>query len=285
MNTNANYLKNILFFFIAAILLLAGCSGKTTPDEPKGTLNMTVYCPNAGNADAFILRTAHSTVLIDCGEKQFGDDIVDYLDANGISQIDVMFITHFDKDHVGGAAEVIKNNDVKKIYTSYVTKESKHIDNFYTAVDEKDIDCRIADKDFSFTLDGVTYEISVPVSKNYSENDASNNSSIVIRAGDEHTHILFAGDCENERLQELTGSDNLSADIIKIPHHGKCEKLSEAFLMTVNPQYAIITSSEDEPEDKELLAILDRHNIKTYLTRQGSFIIDIKDGQISFNRV
>ena len=284
MVTTIKFYKKILSLLIAAMLLLAGCTGKNPPDTPVGTLNMSIYCPDAGNADAFILRTANSTVIIDCGEKKFGDDIINYLDANGISQIDVMFITHFDKDHVGGAAEVIKNNDVKKIYTSYVTKESKHIDNFYAAVEARSVDCRIAEDDFSFTLDGVTYEVFIPVSKNYDENDASNNSSLVIRAGDEHTHILFAGDCENERLKELVGNDNLSAEIIKIPHHGIYEKLSEAFLMTVNPQYAVITSSNEEPEDAGLLSILSRHNIQAYLTRQGGFTIDIKDGQISFRR-
>lgn len=267
-----------LFVIGVILLLLTGCSSHTT--DITGS-DLSIDCLNAGKADAFILRTENSTVLIDCGEKGFGSEILDKLEENDITKVDVLFISHFDKDHVGGAAKVINNIDVGQVYTSYQTKNSEFIDKFYNALSEHKKEATEVKEDFSFSLDGVDYEVIVPESDQYEENDSSNNSSLVVRVGTENIHILFPGDCEEKRLQELIKDKTITSDILKVPHHGKMEKSSEAFLNAVRPQYAIITSSDEETESEKLLNLLEKKHIATYLTRKGGIEIQIIQGEIS----
>ncbi|MBQ9617174.1 MAG: hypothetical protein IJR48_02320, partial [Oscillibacter sp.] len=60
--------------------------------ETLSGTDLTVVCFQAGKADAFLLITPNSTVLIDCGEKGFGRTILAELEARGIEQLDCMII-------------------------------------------------------------------------------------------------------------------------------------------------------------------------------------------------
>ena len=105
-----NCVRRLLALFpVLTLLLLAGCAvgerpsaAAAVPDEPFDGLEVTVL--DAGKADAILLTTPDSAVLIDCGEKGFGDEILGELAARGIGRLDVLIVTHFDQDHVGGAA-------------------------------------------------------------------------------------------------------------------------------------------------------------------------------------
>lgn len=48
--------------------------------------------------------------LIDCGTRGSGDDVVDYLQQQGITKIDYLFGTHPHDDHMGGMYDVIHND-------------------------------------------------------------------------------------------------------------------------------------------------------------------------------
>ena len=114
----------------------AGNGGKQDPEsDDPGTLK--VYCFELGKADAFLIYNNKSTIIIDTGERGQGKDILQYMENNDIKGIDMMFITHFDKDHVGGAAKLIGNTEVGEIYTPSYVKPSDDYDNFTDKVKEK----------------------------------------------------------------------------------------------------------------------------------------------------
>ena len=131
-------------------------------------------------------------------------------------------------------------------------------------------------------MDGTTYEIIPPLKTNYGDADnESNNSSLLVKVTNADNSMLFTGDVENERLPDLIYSEyDLSCDILKIPHHGRMEKLTDEFIRSVAPQYAVITSSKDEPEDEELMQLLEKYDIDTYLTRNGGILFETLPGEI-----
>ena len=63
-----------------------------------------------------------------------------------------------------------------------------------------------------------------------------------------------------------------------MPHHGRAEKNSEAFFEAVAPRYAVITCSEEEPPEDEVLALLKAAGAKTYLTSGGT-VTAVSDGR------
>ena len=116
-----NCVRRLLALFLSlALLALAGCavgerpsSAAAVTDEPFDGLEVTVL--DAGKADAILLKTPDSAVLIDCGEKGFGDEILGELAARGIEKLDLLIVTHFDRDHVGGAAKVIGGVEIGRV--------------------------------------------------------------------------------------------------------------------------------------------------------------------------
>ena len=78
------------------VLLLSSCGKKSN--------DLTVVFPKLGAADCAILMTEDHTVVIDAGEAEDADTILDVLSDYHRDTIDLLLISHYDKDHVGGAA-------------------------------------------------------------------------------------------------------------------------------------------------------------------------------------
>ena len=268
-------MKKILTVLLALFLLCA-CSDAAAEDAMKVTFL------SVGAADCIVIETADSTVIVDTAEASSSEKVLSFLKSEGIETVDVLFITHFDQDHVGGAAAVLEALNVEKVYTTYLSseKDSEEIDAFYAALEEQGKEAEVVSEQFRLTLDGVTYTVYPPENGPY-KNDDSNNSSLVITLQYGETSFLLAGDAEKERIKEIL-EYGIDCDVLKMPHHGRLEKNTDELLDSVAPAYAVITSSEEEPEDSEVLEYLQERNIAAYLTRKGSvtFYSDGKDLQL-----
>ena len=241
--------------------------------ETLSGTDLTVVCFQAGKADAFLLITPNSTVLIDCGEKGFGRTILAELEARGIEQLDCMIITHFDQDHVGGAARIINNFPVSRILQSNSPKDSEEYEKYVKAVKTAGIEPETVRENLSFVLDGVSYTVNPPKKSNYNS-DASNNSSLIISVENGQNRLLFTGDAEDERLEEfLASGDCGTCDFLKMPHHGRWHEPLLLLVEATSPRYALITSSDDEPEDAETLELLETSGVETFLTRTGQVLV------------
>lgn len=279
-------MRNLLTALLAAALLaatvtLAGCgaeeSGRitvppaSTEAAGEGT-GLEVYFFQAGKADAILLTTANSTVLIDCGVKGFGKTILSYLEEKGIDHIDYLIVTHFDQDHVGGAAKVINNIPVYNVLQSNFPKDSTEYEKYVKALNNAGIEAVTVSETLAFTLDGVTFTVDPPHATSY-QSDESNNSSLVVSVTHGDVSLLFTGDAQTERLEELLEGGIGTCDFVKIPHHGGEEPLLEELLKAARPDYAVIICSDDEPEADSTLALLEEYGVTTYLTRQGAVLL------------
>ncbi len=264
-----------LIICICMAFLLAGCG--LTGFKEQGTegevkvipkdveLEVTFY--NVGKADATLLRTKNSKVLIDTGSADEAENLLEQLKEEGVEQIDVLLISHFDKDHVGGAAKILENMQVKEIYTSYSCKESKEVSAYENALDEFEYIPQIVRELYAFSLDGVVYTIYPPEKEEY-ERDTSNNSSLVVKATYKKKSFLFAGDIQEDRIPELFQYD-IRSDVLKVPHHGEKDPENKELFAAVSPDYGIITSSDEELEAKKVKKQLEKEGAAVYLTRKG----------------
>lgn len=245
-------------------------ASKNLTSDPDAEITITAF--KCGKADAFLLRTANHTVVIDTATEKKGDNFLELIDEQGIDTIDDMIITHFDKDHIGGADQIIRTKNVGKIYTTYLSKDSDDIGEYYNALKEKGYKDLIVKDVISFKEDGVVYTIYPPEATVY-KSSISNNSSLAIKVQCADKTMLFTGDAEEERINELISTDGLECDVLKMPHHGRFKKNLDEFVNYVNPKYAIITASKKEHEDIETINILEDKGIETYITRDGDITI------------
>ena len=275
--------RKIAVSFLTAVLLLTAltAAGTVIPSKKDAAEDLEVHFFEAGAADAILLTTESSAVLIDAGEDGFGETILEYLGEKGIAQIDYLIITHFDQDHVGGAADVLEGISVGTVLQSNQPKDSDEYENYEAALNNTGIKAVTVRETYTFVLDGVSYSIDPPRQMEYDE-DKSNNSSLIISVANGDNRFLFAGDAQTQRLEEFLETNSVTYDVLKMPHHGRDEPLLDALLSSVKPSLAIITSSDDEPESEAVVRSLEDLGIRVLLTREGAITLQSDGSDISF---
>lgn len=273
-------LKNFLCIAATALTaFMSGCTAKTNKvsiDEVgKG---LTIYSFKAGKADAELIYGDDWAALIDCGEKGFGKHITAYMEEQGIKKLDYLIITHFDKDHVGGAAKILRSCEVGTVLQSNSPKESEEYDNYLEELKNQGITAQTVREDMTFTLGEAVFTIDPPAQEAY-EKEPSNNSSLITEVTLGDVNMLFAGDAENDRLKEFTANNDKVFSFVKVPYHGHWQKQLKPFAQSIKADIAVITSSDEEPEDKDTVDLFKKCGAEVFLTRTDSVIAkcDVKN--------
>lgn len=262
----------LLGLCVVIFLFLPRMEQKTQAPAP-----FEVRAIDVGKADALLITTLNSTVLIDTGEDEDGQDIVSYLRETGRTVLDYLIITHFDKDHVGGADILMEQLEVKHIYQTNTQKDSRDYEEYLEAAAQKDIETVTVNEVVTFELDGAKYTV-YPPGEHYNKKK-SNNSSLIVGVEFGETDFLFTGDAMQERVAEYLEKYGAGTyDVVKMPYHGNYMDNLPEFLDTVNPEYALITSSDEKKEDERTMAELQKRGVNTFLTRKGSITVE-SDGK------
>ncbi len=240
------YLKtNILMTFLFCILW-SGChKDKLLPSPVKISF---IAC---GEADITLIQNQKHTILIDTGEDTCTHTVIDYLEKN-IGSIDLMILTHPDKDHIGNAVAIMKRWDVKEVYASNYFKHSKLEEELLTYVKSNNIKYKTLEKQKNIILGDLNILIE-PAKKKY---DSANNSSLLTYVKVGKMRIFFGADIKKQRIEEILDQGNLKADIVKLPYHGRYISNLEELLRKLDPELIIVTSDQMDLETRKLLGKL-----------------------------
>ncbi len=258
--------------------MLSGCGGHGKIAVPQVTGNFDFTILKAGQADAIVLKTENHSVIIDCGEKDDGEKILEYFEENNIAKADYLFITHFDKDHVGGFPETVENIGADNIIVPEYEGNNGEYKKYLEAIDKNNLNVTVADEDFSFLLDDVLFEVSVPKKKDYQESD--NDFSLVLSVTHGENTFLFAGDAEKERIDEIVSEFDGEYDFLKIPHHGRYDENTPDLIKHIKPTYSAICDSKKNPAETETLQILEDVGSKVYCTKDGDIKVSSNGKEI-----
>ncbi len=270
----------MLFIITAVLLLLTGC-GQTEEDgafqETSELPELKVTFFDVGKGDAILLETEEEAVLIDTGFDDTADVILDYLEENGIGALDCLVITHFDKDHVGGADKILEAVEVERVLEPDYESDSGQTREYKETLEALGLKPEKVTDTLALDFPGTECTVYPPRQEDYEEEDNDFSLVISLRFGNEG--FLFAGDCEKERLSELLAEKDLDLrhQVLKVPHHGREEKNSDKFLLAVSPEAAVITCSEEKEPDKEILELLSQLGTDVYLTSEGT-VTCVTDG-------
>lgn len=207
---------------------------------------------NVGNADCAIVHNKDAVIIIDGGKRLTDDKVVSFLkdevfkNMNSNKEINLMVLTHPHEDHYGGLVKVVSTFDVKRFITSDLEVDfSTHsgLKKLFDILGGKKIKIEHPKYGDHFKFGGIRVEILGPIKK---DKENVNNNSIVLKISYAGKKFLFTGDAEKPEERDLINSNqDLSADVIKIGHHGSKTSTSEKFLFKVHPKFAVI-STEDE---------------------------------------
>lgn len=226
-----------------------------------------------GKADCILIRDGEKNILIDTGEDKNADEILSYLTSCAIAKIDLLILTHFDKDHAGGFKPLSENIQFSRIIRPVYASEKPSYQVFCDVVNKLGIEPELLHEKAVLSV-GNTKLTLHPAKDVYNEN-ADNNSSIITELAVNGKTILFCGDAENDRLADFISAGIQHYDAVKLPHHGKYHAPLQELLINCGAKYAVITDSEKNPADEETLDLLTRSGITAYETKNGTVSIHI----------
>jgi competence protein ComEC len=206
--------------------------------EP-GTARLRVL--DVGQGLAVHVQTAGRDLLYDAGPAYSADAdagdrvIVPYLRAVGVRNLDMMMISHQDKDHEGGAGAVAAALSVRLLSSSL---PDAHPLRGSVAVHERCLDGQ------RWEWDGVRFEVLHPTDADYGRARKSNDLSCVLRISTDAGSALLTGDIEARTEAELLARHGgaLAAEVLVPPHHGSRSSSSPALLGGVSPRLTLFSA-------------------------------------------
>ena len=249
---------------------------------------------DVGQGDStFIITPKNETILIDGGGSNTGsfdvgeNTLLPYILDKGYNKIDLMIISHFDSDHVGGLLTILEEIKVEKVLIGKQEEQSENYKRFLNIVKEKNIPVIVGKRGDKINIEKDLYlDILFPESEQIEEN-MINNNSLVFNMHYNNFSMLFTGDIEEiaeKRIIEITNKSRLKADIIKIPHHGSKTSSTRELLEIVLPKIALIGVGKDNlfgHPSSETIDKLDELEIKTYRTDiNGEIMINVNKSGI-----
>ncbi|MFH0840877.1 MAG: MBL fold metallo-hydrolase [bacterium] len=251
---------------------------------------LRIYFLNVGQGDASLIRTpGHNNILIDGGPNQTVlkelSKHLPWIDRT----IDLMILTHPHSDHLEGLNQVIQRYNVGQILMTGVVHNTPTYEEWLKLIKIKQIPVKIIEYPQQIIVDDLVLDLLYPQESLLNQEVKSlNNSSIVLKLKYQGTDILFMGDAETEVENELLSSQiDLSAQILKVAHHGSKDATSKEFLEAVQPDFAIISVGADNqfnhPSLRTIMRIAET-GTEILRTDQGTIRLSINQtGKSSFD--
>lgn len=239
---------------------------------------LKVHYLDVGQGDSiFIELTNNETMLIDAAESYQSENIINYLKNLNYQKIDYVIGTHPHTDHIGGLKDIINTFEIGKIYMPKVVSTTKTYESLLMAIKDKNLKINTAKAGTSIIdIDTLKINILAPNNSTYTE---LNNYSVVTKITYGTTKFLFMGDAE--KLSENEIKEDVTADVIKIGHHGSNTSSSIDFIKKVNAKYGIISvglNNKYNLPKEEIITNWENSGTKIYLTSINGTITAISDG-------
>lgn len=253
-----------LLIVCCLMMVLSGCTNLSHTEMQCDVMKI-------GKADCIVLAEESYTVLIDCGESDDGTEIIKHLQEMGTDEIDCLIITHFDRDHIGGAADVIDAFRVKRLLEPDYEPESPDSEEYLAyrdALSRNQIQAEALNDDLQLNIGGMRMQI-YTANAVYDKN-IDNNNSLVVDLTHEGNRFLFTGDIEKQRIEDMLEQGQInSCDFLKVPHHGRYNSALNDLFEAASPTYAAITCSVKNPPEQETLDALEAVGCIVYSTKDS----------------
>jgi competence protein ComEC len=255
-------LKKPLFWLILLLFLL----WVAIFSWPDNKLHL-IFC-NVGQGDAILISYQKTQILIDGGPDNLVLNCLSHHLPFWDRQIEMVVLTHPEKDHFGGLIDVIKRYNLKYLISSASWPEGGRKTTVLKAGDE-------------IRLGKINLSVLWP--REINQERKLNENSLVLKLAFGSFQALLTGDLPGEIENQL---DLTPVEVLKVAHHGSLYSTSQAFLEKVKPKLAVISVGKNKfgHPTKETLKRLEDLGIKVLRTDQNGEIEIVSDGQAWYTR-
>ena len=244
--------------------------------------SLTVAFLDVGQGDAiFIEGPTGIQMLVDGGPDRAVVREIPKLTGPLDRDIDLIVMTHPDKDHIAGLPDVFEKYRVAKIMSPNLVGDTDTYDRLVASI-EKEVgpEAYIARRGQRIHLgDGAYADVLYP-DKDVSHLRVTNDASIVLHVVYGKTSFLLTGDLpstiEEELVRELS-PELLASTVLKAGHHGSKYSTSDMWLTAVSPDVVVISAGKENTYGHPASEVLSR------IQKNGARIVStIDSGTITF---
>ena len=264
--------KRIAAVLIAALLLLCSCREnganlRNTGENFENDRQLSVDFIDVGQGDSILICSGGQSMLVDAGTNESGKTVLNFLSDKGIKKLDYAVGTHPHADHIGGLDDVIRGIDTDSLLMPNAVTDTKTFNDVLDAAESRNLSITVPEEDDEFSLGASRVTV---LSKNKEQSDNLNNSSLILKVVYGNFSLLLTGDAEKEaEKQLLSDKKDVSADVLKVGHHGSETSTSGDFLKAVSPKCAVISCGKNNdyghPHEKTLKK-LEKQGTEVYRT-------------------
>ena len=229
---------------------------------PARPAELAIDVLDIGQGDSILITTPSGRrMLVDTGpdEGRLRKELATVLPPLE-KHIDVLLLTHSDKDHIGGAVMVLNDFSVSQLIVNNEATAPEGMAAVLALAEEKHIPLMRADSKQDLQLDPWTLlDILTPAPNYTPAEDDANNHSIVFMLLTPTDHMLFMGDAEEPEEKALLAAGlPLYASWLKGGHHGSKSSTSPEFLEAVRPKTVVFQNGKDNSYGHPAKEVMDR---------------------------
>ncbi len=296
-----------LLLVCASLFTLTACLGNTpTTDEngnpvtttkPNGSeivapgSQMNVKFFKVGKSNATLIRSGDIAILIDTGDdndedpvdgkQDDGVKILTYLAEKGVTELDMIIVSQFNKKHYGALDTILGGVTVKEIYEPSYAKTGASYDAYRAALTKANITPKVIKEETALKAGDLNLTV-YPAKSTTSAADQDEYYSLAIAVDGPGMDVLIASDIYGARVNEvITALKGKTFDILQVPKHGAFNGEVETLIDAVKPKYAVIFASANNPADARTVNLLAEKKITTYITKDGSVEAKYKNNALT----
>jgi competence protein ComEC len=263
---------------MVSVALVAAVWGPSRRDRTQWTppvgLRLTVL--DVGQGDGILVETASGAVLVDQGPPEA--DVAEQLEALGIRSLSALLLTHPQRDHVGGAATVLRRLRVASVLTPGIPSESADERRALREARRRRVPVVVVRRGDAFSLGSVVMRVLWPPDGGTGMDDP-NRRAVVLLVKIGSVDVLLTADAESDVTRHLAVGP---VEVLKVAHHGSEDPGLDRQLDSLRPKVAIISvGSENDyghPRAETLAALSEHPGLRTYRTDVHGRIVVETDG-------
>ena len=195
---------------------------------------------DVGQGQCVCIRCGGRTAVIDCGGSdgdKAGAHAADYLRQSGVRTVDALILSHYDTDHVGGVAELLREIDVRTVYLPAVCFAPEKREALEATASAHGAAVIPVSADLCLPFGSGSLQLFAPVG---AEND--NDGSVSVLFSERDYDMLVTGDLDQAGEHRLLAAHDLpDIEAFVAGHHGAESSSGMELLKTLRPETVLIS--------------------------------------------
>jgi competence protein ComEC len=228
---------------VGALLSVTGSSG----GEPPGRFTATFL--DVGQGDATLFQAPGATVLVDGGPPE--GDVVSMLRRHGVSTLDVVVLTHAQRDHEGGLEAVVRGLPVRLLLDGGGHSRDSQHDRIVATARSRGARVLEGQAGQALTAGPLRIRVLSPsrVTPGAVDPDEDPNlRALVLVVSYRGLDFFMPADAESEVTGALALPPGVpDVEVLKVAHHGSADEGLGSLLGRLRPEVAVVEVGEGNP--------------------------------------